>query len=582
MRIDEQRRRQINTDTLVKDVFRITLKGGTSTAESKLGEAIWERDSRNPAQGVSDNTPTSTESVPDEHTHAELPGAPTVSENLSHTRALYDLVLATDHKIEEHVNVVAATLKSGSAMLDHLLKQEERWFRDTIHNVHAVNPGGDEATRILREAMIDRLLNQLSLIESERKARGHIANANMPDKIFATGKQFLPQYNTCVEDARSAEKFYTHPLQYGNPLVVISMFLVIVLNVFGHLARPSCNFALRILKCLLQCALENDGNLTDSHKRLLKDFPADIRSVRKAFDIEPTITIYAACPKCCFTHKPTRTKSGIDIYPSRCQYVRYKGHRNCGARITKQTVQHGLSVRTPIRPFAYHSFPAFVAGLVSRPGVEDMMVRTWQGSGNDDILDLWDASGVHELEGPVRKPGAGKKLFSDCPDGELRLVWSLSIDWFNPYQNKAAGKSASVGSMAMACLNLPPSIRYKPEYLYLNIIPGPREPKTDEINHFQRPLVDDLEECYEEGTFYSRTYRYLGGRRVTSAVCISVADLPGARKTGGGTGTSSGWISPFYTSQRRDNINNIDETVSLKASQNTHFDDVIVDMGPPE
>jgi len=69
---------------------------------------------------------------------------------------------------------------------------------------------------------------------------------------------------------------------------------------------------------------------------------------------------------------------------------------------------------------------------------------------------------------------------------------------------------------------------------------------------------------------------------VTSAVCISVADLPGARKTGGGTGTSSGWISPFYTSQRRDNINNIDETVSLKASQNTHFDDVIVDMGPPE
>jgi len=85
MRIDEQRRRQINTNTLVEDVFRITLKGGMSTAESKLGEAIWERDSRNPAQGVSDNTPTSTESVPDEHTHAELPSAPTVSENLSHT-----------------------------------------------------------------------------------------------------------------------------------------------------------------------------------------------------------------------------------------------------------------------------------------------------------------------------------------------------------------------------------------------------------------------------------------------------------------------------------------------------------------
>jgi hypothetical protein len=340
------------------------------------------------------------------------------------------------------------------------------------------------------------------------------------------------------------------------------MFLVIVLNVFGHMARPSCNFALRILKCLVECALQqNGGHLTDSHKRLLKDFPADIRSVRRAFDIEPTITIYAACPKCSFTHKPTRTKSGTDIYPSRCQYARYKGHRNCGTRITKQTVQNGLSVRSPIRPFAYHSFPAFVAGLISRPGVEDMMVRAWQGSGKDDILDVWDASGVRDLEGPDREPGSGKKPFSHCPNGELRLAWSLSIDWFNPYQNKAAGKSASVGSMVMSCLNLPPSMRCKPENLFPNVIPGPREPKTDEINHFLRPLVDDLELCYDEGTWYSRTHQYPGGRRVTSAVCSSVADLPGARKTGGGMGTSGGWISPFYTNQRRENINDIDETV---------------------
>ena len=55
------------------------------------------------------------------------------------------------------------------------------------------------------------------------------------------------------------------------------MFLVVVLSVFGQVAWPSCNFALRILRCLLQCALQqNDGHLPDSHKRLLKDFPVDI------------------------------------------------------------------------------------------------------------------------------------------------------------------------------------------------------------------------------------------------------------------------------------------------------------------
>ena len=338
------------------------------------------------------------------------------------------------------------------------------------------------------------------------------------------------------------------------------MFLVVTLNVFGHLARPSCNFTLRILKCLVQCALQQtDGHLAESHNRLLNDFPTDIRSVRKAFDIEPTITIYATCPTCSFTHKPIRAESGIDVYPSRCQYVRFKGHRNCGARITKQTVQNGQSVRSPIRPFAYQSFPAFVAGLISRPGIEDMLDRAWQGSGKDDILDIWDASGVRELEGVDGKP------FSNGPDGEARLAWCLSIDWFNPYHNKAAGKSASVGSMVMSCLNLPPSIRCKPENIYLNLIPGPREPQTDQINHFQRPLVDDLELCYNEGTWYSKTYRHPDGRRVSSAICTSVSDLPGARKTGGGTGTSSGWISPFYTSQRREDINNVDETVSIFA-----------------
>jgi hypothetical protein len=334
------------------------------------------------------------------------------------------------------------------------------------------------------------------------------------------------------------------------------MFLVIVLNVFGHLAQPSCNFALRILKCLVQCAFQHDGHLSEAHKRLLKDFPIDIRTVRKAFDFEPTITIYAACPTCSFTHKPTYTKSGVSIYPSRCQYMRYKGGKTCGVKLTKRRVQNGYSVRSPIRPYAYQSFQSFVADLLSRPGVEDMIDRAWKGSGKEEMWDIWDASLVRELPGPDRKP------FFDGPDGEARLVWSLSIDWFNPYLNKAAGKSASVGSMAMSCLNLPPSMRCKPEYLYLSVIPGPKEPKTDAINHFLRPLIDDLLPCWEKGTWYNKTHRHPDGRRASSAVCVLIADLPGARKTGGGIGHKGDFISPYSTNQRRKDVNNIDIDVS--------------------
>jgi hypothetical protein len=210
-----------------------------------------------------------------------------------------------------------------------------------------------------------------------------------------------------------------------------------------------------------------------------------------------------------------------------------------------------------VRPYAYQSFQAFEASLLCRPEIEEMIDRAWDSSrDNDDIGDIWGGSAVHDLEGP------DKKRFGDRPAGEARLVWSISIDWFNPYHNKIAGKSASVGSMVMSCLNLPPSIRNKPENLYLNIIPGPQEPHVDEVNHFLRPLVDDLLPSWKTGTWYTRTHRYMNGRRASSAVCTLVADLPGARKAAGGMGHRGNFISPFYSEQRKKDINNIQEEVS--------------------
>lgn len=340
------------------------------------------------------------------------------------------------------------------------------------------------------------------------------------------------------------------------------MFLVCVLNVFGHLARPSCNFALRVLRGLVQCALKGTNtSLTESQERLLKKFPVDVRSVRNSFDIEPVITIYATCPKCSFTHKPLRTKSKVDVYPTRCQYVRYRGGKTCGVRLVKHKVVDGESVRAPILPFAYQSFPAFVAGLMSRPGVEDMIDRAWERSSKEELWDIWDGSAVREI------PGADEKLFGQGGKDEARMVWSLSLDWFNPYMNKAAGKSASTGSMAMACLNLPPSIRHKPEYLYLSGM-IPRDPHVDEVNHFLRPLVDDLLPSWQSGTWYNKTHNYPNGRRAYSAIGILVSDLPGARKAAGGIGIGGEFISPFYTEQRRQDINNISiEVFPVSSSQ---------------
>jgi hypothetical protein len=76
-----------------------------------------------------------------------------------------------------------------------------------------------------------------------------------------------------------------------SPIIVISLFLVMVLNLFGHVAGPSCNFVLRILKHLLAWALRVNGILSLRHQKLVDSFPTDVHQVRRDFDFDP-ITLY--------------------------------------------------------------------------------------------------------------------------------------------------------------------------------------------------------------------------------------------------------------------------------------------------
>lgn len=336
------------------------------------------------------------------------------------------------------------------------------------------------------------------------------------------------------------------------------MFIVIVLNLIGQVPQKSCNWVLQTCRILVSSALEDEqGVLSPAYEKLMKDFPTDFRSVRRNFDLEPNTVIYATCPRCCFTHAPTMKRmknSTIAIYPPRCKFIRFKGGRPCGTALTKRRVQDGQSVRAPIRPFAYQPLPSFVAGLLSRPGIEDMIDRAWSAPNKEEMWDIWDGTAVRELEGPDRKP------FSDGPESEARIVWNLSIDWFNPFLNKQAGKSVSTGCIVASCANLPPSIRIASGNFYLvGIIPGPREPHTDQINHFLRPLVDDLLDTWKDGTQYSRTYRHLQGRTARSALCAVVADMPGRLKVAGG---SAGFLAPFNSMQRKKDVNNIFDQVS--------------------
>ena len=84
----------------------------------------------------------------------------------------------------------------------------------------------------------------------------------------------------------------------------------------------------------------------------------------------------------------------------------------------------------------------------------------------------------------------------------------------------------------MVCLNLPYEIHYQSENMYrAGIIPSPKEPSLTELNHYLKPVIDDLETLWKTGAHYSKTALYLSGHTVHCAIIAAVMDLLAARKT---------------------------------------------------
>ncbi|OAD70050.1 hypothetical protein PHYBLDRAFT_102474, partial [Phycomyces blakesleeanus NRRL 1555(-)] len=80
--------------------------------------------------------------------------------------------------------------------------------------------------------------------------------------------------------------------------------------------------------------------------------------------------------------------------------------------------------------------------------------------------------------------------------------------------------------------------RYNPENtLLVGLMPGPKEPKSEEINHYLRPMVDDLMRLFEGLAI--PTFECPSGVRVRAALMVVACDMPAARNTSGFTSHNS-------------------------------------------
>lgn len=308
------------------------------------------------------------------------------------------------------------------------------------------------------------------------------------------------------------------------------MFTMVALHTITHLSRRGCHFFLSMTRFIVQLTLARHlVSLPQNDERFVSNLPIDPDCIEKNFKLEGKSTVYAVCPNktCHKLYAPVFSAgSRFPLYPNLCTRREFQSGPLCGTVLTRSRQENGIRVQVAIKRYVAFSFHDYIADLLSRPGNETLMdsPRT---SSKDEMQDIYDGRFLQEFTSHD-----GKEFRSTMSAG--RYTFSASLDFFNPFENKQAGKKCSVGVISVVCTSLPASIRYKIENMFLaGVIPGPKEPPLTATNHYLGPLVDEFEALWNPGVFFSRTHEFESGRLVQCALVLLVCDLLAARKAAG-------------------------------------------------
>lgn len=229
---------------------------------------------------------------------------------------------------------------------------------------------------------------------------------------------------------------------------------------------------------------------------------------------------YVVCPKCHALYSPGARHST-------CTFVAYPMHPQlakrsfCGKALYNSS-NTGCPTSVAKKVFTYNSLKDNLQLLFLRPEFEKQ-VRAWHKRRPvaGMLCDVYDGYMWKNIKDQLNRAFV---------DDWRSLLLTLNIDWFKPFKNS----TYSCGAIYLAVNNLPRSERFKPENIILvGVMPGPTEPKKAEINHYLKPLVDELLELYT-GINIS-TYEEPSGTRIRAASLNTECDLPASRKINGFT-----------------------------------------------
>jgi len=262
------------------------------------------------------------------------------------------------------------------------------------------------------------------------------------------------------------------------------------------------------------------------------DFPSSLYMLKKRFGIlNDKFKKYVVCPKCnsLYEYKECISKSTTGVLtPKSCIHIAFRNHPHvsrrqpCGHRLLKEVITKTEKKYYPIKCYCYNSIRNSLQLLLQSNNLLNECESWRDRSIPDEMLaDVYDGKVWQDFQVYKGRP------FLSRPHNIALL---LNCDWFQPYKHS----QYSVGVLYLIILNLPRSVRFKPENVIIaGIIPGPSEPNYNEINSYLRPLVKELNSLWEEGFTIKHQRNTL---TCYAALLGSVCDIPATYKLGGFVG----------------------------------------------
>ena len=268
--------------------------------------------------------------------------------------------------------------------------------------------------------------------------------------------------------------------------------------------------------------------------------PKDPRTSFRRLQLDPIVREFVGCPSChcLYPYNPGDSpQNPTDPFLTHCTYARTPRSNICQSPLWQyRNLPDGRPHPTPIRKYIHQDIKSWLGRLVSRKGVEEVLDHPTLpvAFNSPDIDDIWRSAAFRDLKGPDGMP------FLPAPLGEGRLIFSLSVDSFNPFHNKTAKQSVSSTGIWLVLLNFPQHLRYLKENMCaVGVIPGPDKPSKEDIYPYLELLVAELLELWQKGVFFSKTYREALGRFFRGMLIPVVCDMLAVRQIIGFSSSTS-------------------------------------------